>query len=452
MRNNNLSIEIDDIRSIKHANIALDGISVIAGINGCGKSTISKLLYNLVKITIDYDKVVYEELELRLKRITRTLERLTMELPTQVVDKESYRTVQRRFRRLLIRYSNQPISKKYTELLNSVDFLIELFKKIQNEDGKKLKGVIGERIKRIISRVLSEKLYDENQDIITLLYELRKRVKVSLVKTREIIEKRPSQILNEKLREVFEDSPIPDKYNLFEYGAPIIDKRQKKILPIDSIRRIAYIDTPMILGMEISSEVDRTHWEDLNKNLFRSRKSSINSYHNIDNTIEEILEGEIQASEEEFGPPDLLYKRKDGKEFILQECATGLKSMAILQTLLKNGFLHKDSFLIIDEPEAHLHPKWVVEYARLIVFLNQRIGVRFLIASHHPDMISALKYISEKEKNSDRLNFYLAESDGDFQYNYTHLGVEIEKIFESFNIALERIDLYGKTEKEDEIL
>jgi predicted ATP-dependent endonuclease of OLD family len=115
--------------------------------------------------------------------------------------------------------------------------------------------------------------------------------------------------------------------------------------------------------------------------------------------------------------------------------------------LYKSGFLHNKTLLIIDEPETHLHPQWVVEYARLIVLLNKELGVKFFIASHHPDMISAIKYISEKEKTSSILHFYLAEkTDGSFEYEYKDLGTDIEGIFSSFNIAFERIDLYGATE------
>ena len=109
--------------------------------------------------------------------------------------------------------------------------------------------------------------------------------------------------------------------------------------------------------------------------------------------------------------------------------------------------MNDKTLLVIDEPEVHLHPQWVVEYARLIVLLNKKIGVKFLIASHHPDMISAIKYIANKEKNSSDLHFYLAKSDkNSYQYDYKDLGLEIEDIFSSFNIALKRIDLYGSTE------
>lgn len=115
-----------------------------------------------------------------------------------------------------------------------------------------------------------------------------------------------------------------------------------------------------------------------------------------------------------------------------------------------NGYFSKDTFMIIDEPEAHLHPQWVVEYARLIVLLNKEMGVRFLLASHSPDFVSAIKYISEKEGVDDKLNFYLAEKCKEekeqFLYEYKSLGTSIDKIFESFNIAYERMDQYGLTE------
>ena len=76
--------------------------------------------------------------------------------------------------------------------------------------------------------------------------------------------------------------------------------------------------------------------------------------------------------------------------------------------------------------------------------LNKEIGVNFFIASHNPDMVSAIKYISEKEGTTDGLNFYLAEKEKNkLQYNYRHLRTEIDPIFGSFNIAIDRINMYG---------
>lgn len=139
-----------------------------------------------------------------------------------------------------------------------------------------------------------------------------------------------------------------------------------------------------------------------------------------------------------------VYKRSDGMVFNLLNCATGVKSFAILQLLYKNGHLNEKTLLIIDEPEVHLHPQWIVEYARLMVLLNKELGVKFFIASHNPDMVSAIKYISEKEQTDGNLNYYLAEKEeNEFTYTYRHLGTEIDDIFGSFNIAIDRINLYG---------
>ena len=95
----------------------------------------------------------------------------------------------------------------------------------------------------------------------------------------------------------------------------------------------------------------------------------------------------------------------------------------------------------------HLHPQWIVEFGRLLILINKEIGTKFLISSHSPDMISAIKYISEKEGTSKNINFYLAErKDNKFLYEYKHLKSNIEEIFESFNISFEKLDKYGKYE------
>lgn len=52
MINRLINLEVQQFRAIQNANIDLNGITVVAGENGCGKSTLSKLLYNTIKYLI----------------------------------------------------------------------------------------------------------------------------------------------------------------------------------------------------------------------------------------------------------------------------------------------------------------------------------------------------------------------------------------------------------------
>ena len=113
--------------------------------------------------------------------------------------------------------------------------------------------------------------------------------------------------------------------------------------------------------------------------------------------------------------------------------------------LIENGFLDENSLLLIDEPEAHLHPQWIVEFARILVLLNKELGTKVMVASHNPDMIAALQSISHAEGIDGMTRFYQACPDeSGLRYSYEDLGNDIEKIFSSFNVALERIGYYGK--------
>ena len=48
-------------------------------------------------------------------------------------------------------------------------------------------------------------------------------------------------------------------------------------------------------------------------------------------------------------------------------------------------------------------------------------------------MVSAIKYISEKEKVQDKVSFYVANEKSKHKYTYSYLENDIEPIFESFN-------------------
>lgn len=102
-------------------------------------------------------------------------------------------------------------------------------------------------------------------------------------------------------------------------------------------------------------------------------------------------------------------------------------------------------YFILDEPEAHLHPKWIVEYARMLVFLQSKLGLKIVLSTHNPDMVSAIDAISRKEKTEGNTCFYFASPCRENPFSYVYDKQDnVENIFDSFNVAITRIQEYGE--------
>lgn len=153
----------------------------------------------------------------------------------------------------------------------------------------------------------------------------------------------------------------------------------------------------------------------------------------IDKLIVDTISGSLQYDSSKF----YYHKRVaiNGEIKVeMENTATGIKSFGIIQVLNNNKFFTKKNLLILDEPEVHLHPKWQLKMADLIVKLVKK-GVKIVVNSHSPYMIEALQRYSERENVS--ADFYLAE-DGYVKKiedsNSQTLATIFEKLSEPFDV------------------
>lgn len=100
----------------------------------------------------------------------------------------------------------------------------------------------------------------------------------------------------------------------------------------------------------------------------------------------------------------------DYNEFTVRNLSTGLKIFLDIKTLLENGTLKEKSTLILDGPEAYLHPTWQILFAELIVLLQKKMGIHILLNTHSPYFLDAIETYGIRYGISEKCNYYLASN------------------------------------------
>lgn len=205
--------------------------------------------------------------------------------------------------------------------------------------------------------------------------------------------------------------------------------------------KITFIETPLVWNFSkffrdialVESQMDikvdyPVLMKELNFKLFI--KNASDGINIVDEMIL-LMGGKFEQDER----GDYFFNKK-GKRIELENIATGIKTFGIFQVLSQNNYLNENTVLVLDEPEVHLHPKWQLEMAKIIVELVKS-GVKILVNSHSPYMIDALKYYSDKSKVNS--NFYIAEKNKDETSTISDVTMDISPIFEKLTEPLERL-------------
>lgn len=433
---------IKDYHAIKEADIILDGITVLSGVNGCGKSTLSRWLYYIINGSVNYDINLFEEYKEKLYSVLTSIHVILRD-----VERTSLFTINSDFKRDKILILAERLSEINYFSEKEIDKVTDLYTNAIDYVGANLNELMyaltSPRKERILS-YLEIDSSDYNEDYSELFLKKYKRLLDNL--HGNLIKKimdRPIEFFFKHIHHIFKnEDDDPDKIRFEEDGVDIIDNTH--ILNILNLHNVIYIDSPLSVT---AGDYKNPFWHRLQLMMLYEKSEITVETKKILRRVKSLMGGETYIDEDNIlGDKTLRYKSYDNKINIdLSNAATGFKTLAYLQRLLENGYIDENTLLIIDEPEAHLHPQWIVEFARLLVLLNKKLGLKIMLASHNPDMVAAIQAIAVREGISEHTNFYVAKPDAEtpHQYVYKHLGMDISEIFESFNLAIDRIKCYG---------
>ena len=112
--------------------------------------------------------------------------------------------------------------------------------------------------------------------------------------------------------------------------------------------------------------------------------------------LREAIGGDVAVEGEEF------FLRSEQGELEFSLLAEGVRKLALLWLLIRNGSLQPDSVLFWDEPETNLNPKLFGVVMDVLLEL-QRAGVQFFLATHD---YAILKELDLRTTDADRVAFH----------------------------------------------
>ena len=127
------------------------------------------------------------------------------------------------------------------------------------------------------------------------------------------------------------------------------------------------------------------------------------------------------------------YEEQDKVPLKVQNLATGAKMFSIIRDLMEKGEINFDTVLILDEPEAHLHPEWQNIFAEIIVLMIKELNTTVLLTTHSPNFLMALEAYSKQYMLSDKTSFYIAKHNNDnYMVNYECVNNRLSEIYSTF--------------------
>lgn len=396
-----MKLLLKNIGMLKHAELSLHPLCVIAGENDNGKSTIGKIVFCIVKAINKYQDEFQESKEHQLndkvEEIYFYLRNNAKDSPSQIIDSL----------RQLRYFSRRNIN--IADALPTLDTTIrDIFERVHFEPEVHAKTrVLRQEIQALINE--PENVTQSIENAFTkvfasefdssLLLQGATEGRIQLVENNlKLID---LAVTKDGVKLVTDVEPIILKDATFIDTPLILNNhdilaRSQTLFDIDQ-RRPSMLGQPFTT-LHTKDLFDKLRQPTLPHNLFNYEKMVLSK------EIHDIINGEISYDR---GDRDFVFQRK-GESVSIKNTASGIKVFGLLDILINNEFIAKNTILIFDEPENHLHPKWQLKLAEILFKLVES-GIYVLVSSHSPYLIEALARAAERKESDIEARFSLAE-------------------------------------------
>ncbi|AAQ58315.1 ATP-binding protein [Chromobacterium violaceum] len=374
-----MKISIENIGKIKSTSILLDGFTVIAGENDSGKSTVGKIVYSIIQAFSIYPQFRKEKIR---RKTSHSLRFFITELRRNF-DLTKHDSLRQMMSFSFVNHIMADPDDALYEIRGVLD-------KLEESYPEKLETLI--KLKSRLYGIQREiDSLSESDDIFESITDLMQSEFGGEI-DRKQDSRPPSFEINDGETTVisakFSDGIITDGIYSGGLGLGLGDATY-----IDGASILQYAH---LINLNDSDPRLPFHITDLARKLISPtlvRGGSSN--------LADIYKGRLVFDETQ----NSFYFDKGGYRVCLNNIASGIKNIGVLDLLVKKGVICDGSLLVLDEPEINLHPKWQTQLAKIICELHQA-GVYILLTTHSPYMIEALHYYANV--SGIKSNFYLA--------------------------------------------
>ena len=425
-----MKIKVKNIGRVAEADIEINGIAVIAGENGTGKSTVGKALYAAFNSMSDSENKIDR---MRRNSVERAIRKAYVGGPLDSTSRH------RRTAGRMNGFIDRVFSGECTR-----DELID-----------EIKEYYGEEISREIESDFTNGVAGVADQIIEIMDISDDEV------FRAIATNRFQSEFNGQINSVFGEEPgkvelqIKDASTVFSVaGDEVAEVHDRRVLRF----RAHYLDDPFLIdslggpyGPAFRFRPLLGHQEELRQDLIQATIRNDDSESSLFDEIAKerhlkvlmdkvssLCPGYFERSESRGHLTYLEEGFARGLE--LGNLSAGLKTFAIMKVLLKSGALDAGGTIILDEPEIRLHPAWQLAFAEIIVLLQKELGMHVLMSTHSPYFLNAIEVYSKKHAVDGLCSYYLAETCADGRSRFAEITGSTEVAYEKLAAPFDTLE------------